>query len=76
VSNFVLATANPDKAAEIRAILGPTVALVARPPDVPDVDETGETLTDNAASRSTPSAGRRVSAPPGTPVGTRRTPTT
>jgi XTP/dITP diphosphohydrolase len=48
VSNFVLATANPDKAAEIRAILGPTVALVARPPDVPDVDETGETLTDNA----------------------------
>jgi XTP/dITP diphosphohydrolase len=47
-ARFVLATANPDKAGEIRAILGDGVALLARPPDVPDVDETGETLLDNA----------------------------
>ena len=48
---FVVATANPDKAAEITAILGavlPGVVLVPRPADVPEVDETGETLEDNA----------------------------
>ena len=46
----VLATANADKAAEIVAILS-TVAnieLVPRPADVADVDETGDTLEDNA----------------------------
>jgi non-canonical purine NTP pyrophosphatase (RdgB/HAM1 family) len=45
---FVLATANKDKAAEIEAILGHQVELLARPPDAPDVDETGVTLEDNA----------------------------
>jgi XTP/dITP diphosphohydrolase len=46
---FVLATANPDKAAEIVAILaGAGVGSVPRPDGVPDVDETGETLLDNA----------------------------
>ncbi len=48
---FVLATANPDKAAEIRAIVAaavPDLDLVPRPTEVPDVDETGETLLDNA----------------------------
>ncbi len=45
---FVLATANPDKAAEIAAILGGRVRLLPRPPEVPDVDEIGETLVDNA----------------------------
>ncbi len=45
---FVLASANPDKAAEIRAILGPGFDLISRPPDVPDVDETGDTLEENA----------------------------
>jgi XTP/dITP diphosphohydrolase len=45
---FVLATANPDKAAEIAAILGDTVSLLERPDSVPDVAETGETLVDNA----------------------------
>lgn len=45
---FVLATANEDKAAEIRAILGDRVELLPRPGDVDDVDETGETLEDNA----------------------------
>jgi XTP/dITP diphosphohydrolase len=48
---FVLATANPDKAAEIRAVLldaGLDVELVPRPDDVPEVEETGTTLEDNA----------------------------
>ena len=48
---FVLATANPDKAAEIRAVLhdaGLDIELVPRPDDVPEVDETGITLEDNA----------------------------
>ncbi|MGH9004640.1 MAG: RdgB/HAM1 family non-canonical purine NTP pyrophosphatase [Acidimicrobiia bacterium] len=46
---FVLASANHDKVAEIEAILAPAgVELVPRPAGVPDVDETGETLLDNA----------------------------
>jgi XTP/dITP diphosphohydrolase len=47
----VLATANPDKAREIRDILGSVglaAGLVPRPDDVPDVDETGATLEANA----------------------------
>jgi XTP/dITP diphosphohydrolase len=54
---LVLATANPDKAAEIATLLGGRsgpagakagIVLVPRPADVSDVDETGETLLDNA----------------------------
>jgi XTP/dITP diphosphohydrolase len=49
---LVLATANAGKAAEISSIfseaLGDRVVLLPRPPDVPDVDETGLTLEDNA----------------------------
>ncbi len=47
---LVLASANPDKAAEIAAILGPSLSvdLVPRPVEVPDVVEDGETLLDNA----------------------------
>jgi XTP/dITP diphosphohydrolase len=48
---LVLATANPDKAAEIHAVLldaGLDVELVPRPADVPEVDETGATLEENA----------------------------
>jgi XTP/dITP diphosphohydrolase len=48
---FVLATANPDKAREIEQVLldaGAPVALVPRPPSVPEVEETGITLEDNA----------------------------
>jgi XTP/dITP diphosphohydrolase len=44
---FVLATANPDKAAEIEAILD-GYDLVPRPAEVPDVEESGATLLDNA----------------------------
>ena len=44
----VLASANPDKAAEIRMILGDAVDLVPRPAHVPDVVEDGTTLVDNA----------------------------
>jgi XTP/dITP diphosphohydrolase len=47
---LVLASANPDKAAEIAAILErvPGLVLLPRPPSVPDVEETGVTLVDNA----------------------------
>jgi XTP/dITP diphosphohydrolase len=44
---LVLASANPDKAREIAEILADH-DLVPRPPDVPDVDETGTTLEENA----------------------------
>jgi XTP/dITP diphosphohydrolase len=44
---FVLASANKDKAAEIAAILD-DFNLLPRPDDVPDVDETGDTLEENA----------------------------
>jgi XTP/dITP diphosphohydrolase len=49
---FVLATANPDKAAEIAAILH-GFELLPRPAEVPDVEETGATLTDNAILKAT-----------------------
>jgi XTP/dITP diphosphohydrolase len=48
---FVLATANPDKATEIAAVLrdaGAPVELRARPASVGEVEETGITLEDNA----------------------------
>jgi len=48
---LVLATANPDKAEEIRAVLrdaGVAIELVPRPAGVPDVDETATTLEGNA----------------------------
>ncbi len=47
---LVLASANPDKAAEIADILGavPGLDLRPRPASVPDVEETGTTLLDNA----------------------------
>ncbi|MDQ2724083.1 MAG: RdgB/HAM1 family non-canonical purine NTP pyrophosphatase [Actinomycetota bacterium] len=45
---FVLSSANPDKAREITEILGDRFALTPRPPHIPDVEETGLTLEDNA----------------------------
>jgi XTP/dITP diphosphohydrolase len=45
-----MASANPDKAAEIAAIFEsvPRLVLLPRPATVPDVEETGDTLVDNA----------------------------
>jgi XTP/dITP diphosphohydrolase len=48
---LVAATANPDKAAEIREILeaaGSGIVLLGRPVGVPEVEETGDTLEENA----------------------------
>lgn len=46
---YVIASANPDKVAEIRALLEPLgIALLPRPDDVPEVEETGSTLEENA----------------------------
>lgn len=49
---LVLATANPDKAEEVRSImsreLGDALVLLSRPAEVPDVEETGVTLEENA----------------------------
>jgi XTP/dITP diphosphohydrolase len=45
---LVCASANPDKVAEIAAVLAGRVELVPRPPDVGDVVEDGDTLEDNA----------------------------
>jgi XTP/dITP diphosphohydrolase len=51
----VLATANPDKAAEMAAILSGVegLELLERPAGLPDVDETGATLEENAALKAT-----------------------
>lgn len=45
---LVCASANPDKVAEIQRLLAGSVELVARPDDVPDVDENADTLVGNA----------------------------
>ena len=45
---LVCASANPDKVAEIAALLGDVVELVPRPADVPDVVEDADTLEGNA----------------------------
>jgi XTP/dITP diphosphohydrolase len=61
ITQLVVASANPDKVAEIAAVLT-SVELVARPPDLPDVVEDGDTLEANArlkavaVSRATGSA--------------------
>lgn len=50
--NLILASANPDKAAEMTAILvgelGARAVVLPRPPEVPEVPEVGETLEENA----------------------------
>lgn len=55
MTTFVVATANPDKAREIVDVLtaeAPSLELVPRPPEVPDIDEVGETLEDNARMKA------------------------
>lgn len=62
---LVLATANPDKVEEIAAILVGTAAveLLPRPPGLPDVEETGDTLEANARLKA-----RAVAAAAGHPA--------
>ena len=58
---FVLATKNPDKAKEIAAVLADAGAPVTlEPPDesLPDVDETGGTIEDNARLKAAAIAAR------------------
>ncbi len=45
---FVCASANPDKVAEIQELLAGVVDLLPRPADVPDVVEDADTLVGNA----------------------------
>jgi len=45
---FVVASANPDKVAEIQAVFGSRFQLVPRPADLADVVEDGDTLEANA----------------------------
>ena len=45
---FVVASANPDKVREIHELLGDHYQLVPRPDSVPEVEETGTTLEENA----------------------------
>ena len=61
---LVAASANPDKVAEIAEILDEAgFELLARPACAPEVDETGETLLDNARLKA-----RAVAAVAGCPV--------
>ena len=50
---LVCASANPDKVAEIAAILGSAVVLEPRPPEVPEVVEDADTLEGNARLKAT-----------------------
>jgi XTP/dITP diphosphohydrolase len=50
---LVCASANPDKVAEIAAILGDAVELLPRPADIPDVVEDADTLEGNARLKAT-----------------------
>ena len=50
---LVCASANPDKVAEIAAILGDAVELRPRPADLPDVVEDADTLEGNARLKAT-----------------------
>jgi len=45
---LVLATANPDKAKEMAAVLGSAFELLPRPAQLGEVEETGATLEENA----------------------------
>lgn len=50
---LVCASANPDKVAEIRAILGGQVELMPRPADVGEIIEDADTLVGNARLKAT-----------------------
>jgi XTP/dITP diphosphohydrolase len=57
IFEFVLATANADKAREISEIVGPSIVLRPRPPWAPDVEETADTLVGNARLKARAIAG-------------------
>ena len=57
LQELVLATANPDKAREITEILGTAARLLDRPAGLGGVDETGDTLEDNARLKAVAVAG-------------------
>jgi XTP/dITP diphosphohydrolase len=63
VTEFVLATANVDKAREILDILGPTIHVLPRPSTIEEVEETEETLLGNARLKA-----RAVAAATGMPA--------
>ena len=52
MTTFVVATANPDKAREIVEILGDAAHLLPRPDHVPEVEETGSSLLENAVLKA------------------------
>ncbi|MGI9600656.1 MAG: RdgB/HAM1 family non-canonical purine NTP pyrophosphatase [Acidimicrobiales bacterium] len=60
---FVVASANPDKVAEIQQVFGSRYRLHPRPPEVPEVVEDGATLEANARLKA-----RAVSAATGRPA--------
>lgn len=53
MDQFVCASANPDKVAEIAALLEGLVELLPRPAEIPDVVEDAETLAGNARLKAT-----------------------
>jgi XTP/dITP diphosphohydrolase len=65
LTRYVIASANRDKAKEIRAVLEPLLGadLLDRPDDIPDVEETETTLEGNALLK-----GRAVCAATGLPA--------
>ena len=77
---LVCASANPDKVAEIAAILDGVVELLPRPADVPDVVEDADTLEGNARLKAAaicdatglPAVSRRHRARASTPSAARR----
>ena len=48
IPKLVIASANPDKVAEIAIVLEGLAILIPRPEDMPDVIEDGDNLEDNA----------------------------
>ena len=54
IPKLVIASANPDKVAEISIVLEGLAVLIPRPEDMPDVSEDGDDLEDNARLKEVP----------------------
>ena len=65
----VVATANPDKAMEIVAIMSQVgdVELLARPGDIGEIEETGDTLLEKSMDSAEPRGSGRRATPARTP---------